>query len=143
MQGRFIRGFEFDKILVDVPCSGTGTLSKSPRTIKTWNPFSVRRLAGIQKQLIKTAFENLKAGGELVYSTCTLEPEEDEGVISYLLDNFSDAKVSKIDIDLKRSSAVTSFGKKEYDSEVKNCLRIWPQDNDTDGFFITKIKKDL
>ena len=141
MQGRFIKGFEFDKILVDVPCSGTGTLSKSPRTIKTWNPFSVRRLAGIQRQLIKTAFENLKVGGELVYSTCTLEPEEDEGVISYLLDNFSDAKTQKIDLDLNHGSSVLSFNKKEYNSGVKKSLRIWPQDNGTDGFFITKIKK--
>ncbi|MBT6995188.1 RsmB/NOP family class I SAM-dependent RNA methyltransferase [Candidatus Woesearchaeota archaeon] len=143
MQGRFISGFEFDKILVDAPCSGTGTLSKSPRTLQTWNPFSIKRLAGIQKQLIKTAFENLKKGGELVYSTCTLEPEEDEGVISYLLDNFSDAKVVKVNLDLKHGSPIISFNGKEYNSGVKKCLRIWPQDNGTDGFFITKIKKDL
>ncbi len=143
MQGRFIKGFEFDKILLDAPCSGTGTLSKSPGTIKTWNPFSIRRLAGIQKQLIKTAFENLKSGGEMVYSTCTLEPEEDEGVISYLLDNYSNAKIVKINLNLKHGDSVVSFNGKEYNSSVKKCLRIWPQDNGTDGFFITKIKKDL
>lgn len=141
-EGRFFRGFSFDKILLDAPCSGTGTLSKSPRTTLEWNPYGIRRLAGIQKQLIKAAFENLKVGGSMVYSTCTLEPEEDEGVVSYLLDNFSNAKVQKVSLGgLKTSKAVTSFGKKEFDPLVKNCLRIWPQDNKTDGFFVAKIKK--
>lgn len=141
-EGRFFRGFSFDKILLDAPCSGTGTLSKSPRTALEWNPYGIRRLAGIQKQLIKAAFENLKSGGSMVYSTCTLEPEEDEGVVSYLLDTFSNAKVSKISLDdLKTSKAVTSFNHKEFDPSVKNCLRIWPQDNKTDGFFVAKIKK--
>jgi tRNA (cytosine49-C5)-methyltransferase len=141
-EGRFFRGFSFDKILLDAPCSGTGTLSKSPRTALEWNPHGIRRLAGIQKQLIKAAFENLAEGGSMVYSTCTLEPEEDEGVVSYLLDNFSNAKVSKVKLDgLKTSKAVTSFNGKEFDPSVKNCLRIWPQDNKTDGFFVAKIKK--
>ena len=141
VEGRFIKGFEFDKILLDAPCSGTGTLNKSPRTILEWNPFGVKRLAGIQKQLIKTAFNNLKVGGELVYSTCTLEPEEDEGVVNYLLENFDNAKVQKINLDIKSSSPVLEFGGKKFDKSIKNCLRIWPQDNGTDGFFVAKIKK--
>ena len=137
-----MRGFEFDKILLDAPCSGTGTISKSTRTILEWNPNGVRRLVGIQKQLIKTAFENLRVGGTMVYSTCSLEPEEDEGVVSYLLDCFSNAKVSKIGLDgLKSSSPVLEFGGVCYNKEVGKCLRIWPQDNGTDGFFVAKIKK--
>ena len=142
LQGRFFKGFELDRILLDAPCSGTGTINKSPRTILEWNPFSIRRLAGIQKQLIRTAFGNLKVGGVMTYSTCTLEPEEDEGIVSYLLDNFSNAKLVKIDLEgLKSSKAVTEFGKKKFDPAVKKCLRIWPQDNRTDGFFVAKIKK--
>jgi len=141
-QGRFFKGFEFDRILLDAPCSGTGTISKSPRTIIEWNPHSIRRLAGIQKQLIKTAFENLKRGGVMTYSTCTLEPEEDEGVVSSLLEEFDNAKLEKIELEgLKSSKAVTSFGKNEYDPSINKCLRIWPQDNNTDGFFVAKIKK--
>lgn len=141
MEGRFIKG-EFDKILLDAPCSGTGTLSKSPQTLLEWNPYGIRRLAGLQKQLIKNAFDNLKKGGCLVYSTCTLEPEEDEGVVSYLLDRFSNAEIQKVSLDgLRASKAVTSFCNKEFNSGVKKCLRIWPQNNKTDGFFVAKIKK--
>ena len=142
MEGRFFSNFEFDKILVDAPCSGTGTFRKSPNTIKEWYPNIAKRVSGIQRQLIKTAFNNLKVGGTLVYSTCTLEPEENEKVISYLLDEFENAKVEKFDVSgLKSSPAVLDFEGKSFNSEVSKCLRIWPQDNDTDGFFVAKIKK--
>ncbi len=141
MQGRYFSGFEFDKILVDAPCSGIGTIRKSPKTILMWNPDMVKRLAATQKQLIKTAFENLKENGTLVYSTCTLEPEENEGVVDYLLSEFENAKVMPIELDIKRSPAVVEFEKEKYSPEVKKCLRIWPQDNDTEGFFVAKIKK--
>ena len=142
MEGRFFKNFQFDKILLDAPCSGTGTIRKSPNTILEWNPNMVNRIAGIQKQLIRTAFENLKEEGILVYSTCTLEPQENEGVISYLLEEYDNIKVEKINLkNIKSSKPILEFEGNKYNKEVKNCLRIWPQDNDTDGFFITKIKK--
>jgi len=141
MEGRYFSDFEFDKILLDAPCTGTGTFRKSPYTIVEWSPGNVRRVCGVQKQLLKIAFKNLKAGGTMVYSTCTLEPEENEAMISYLLDNFEDAKLEKINVDIKSSSPVSEFEGKEYNKEVKKCLRIWPQDNDTDGFFVAKIRK--
>ncbi len=141
-EGRFFKGLQFDKILLDAPCSGIGTLRKSPYTVQTWNPNSVKRIAGTQKQLIRTAFNNLKPGGTIVYSTCTLEPEENEGVIDYLLKNFNDAKLQKINLNIKTSNPVLEFEGKEYDKSIKKCLRIWPQDNNTDGFFVAKIKKD-
>jgi tRNA (cytosine49-C5)-methyltransferase len=143
MQGRFFSGFEFDKILLDAPCSGTGTFRKSPNAIREWSPNLVRRSCGIQRQLIKVAFNNLRTGGTLVYSTCTLEPEENEGIVSFLLDEFSNAKLEKIDLDVKSSKPILDFDGKEYNKEVKKCLRIFPQNNDTDGFFVTKIKKNL
>jgi 16S rRNA C967 or C1407 C5-methylase (RsmB/RsmF family) len=90
--------------------------------------------------LIRSAYENLKKKGTLVYSTCSVEPEENEGVVSYLLDNF-DVKLEKISLDVKGSEPILEFKDKEYNKEVKKCLRIWPQDNDTDGFFVAKIKK--
>src|SRR3990167_2611006 len=87
MQGQWFRksSIEFDKILVDAPCSGTGTIRKSLKTLRIWNPNMVKRLAGQQRLLIDTAFSSLKEGGTMVYSTCSLEPEEDEGVVDYLL----------------------------------------------------------
>ena len=140
-EGRFFKGFSFDKVLLDAPCSGTGTLRKSPYTLETWNPNAIRRIAGTQRQLIKSAFENLKSGGTLTFSTCTLEPEENEMTVDYLLDTFDNAKLQKINIDIKSSKPVEEFEGKKFTSEVKKCLRIWPQDNNTDGFFVSKIKK--
>ncbi|MBT4541229.1 RsmB/NOP family class I SAM-dependent RNA methyltransferase [Candidatus Woesearchaeota archaeon] len=141
----------FDKILVDAPCSGTGTIRKSLKTLRIWNPNVVRRIAGQQKQLIDTGFKLLKKGGTLVYSTCTLEPEEDEGIISWLLDKYDGeseeskcmkAKVEKIELKgLVRSKPIMEFEGTKYNSKVKDCLRIWPQDNNTEGFFVCKIQK--
>jgi NOL1/NOP2/sun family putative RNA methylase len=142
MQGRFFKDFQFDKILVDAPCSGTGTIRKSLKTLRIWNPNMVKRISGTQKQLLETAFNNLKKGGTIVYSTCTLEPEEDEGVVDFLLEKFPNAKLEEIKLPgLKRSDPILEFDGKKYNPEVKKCLRFWPQDNDTEGFFVAKIVK--
>ena len=132
---------KFDRILVDAPCSGTGTIRKSLKTIDMWNPGLGKKMAGIQKMLISAGFDMLKPGGTLVYSTCTLEPDEDEAVVDYLLSKYPDAKAEPIDLDIKRSPPVTEFEGTTYNPEVKHCLRIWPQDNDTEGFFVAKITK--
>ncbi len=141
MHGQRFKNIEFDKILVDAPCSGTGTIRKSFKTLKIWNPGMIKRLAHTQKTLLQTAFDTLKKGGVLVYSTCSLEPEEDEGVVSHLLENNSDADLVPIKLDIVRSEPVNEFEDVKFDARVKNCLRIWPQDNDTEGFFVAKIVK--
>ncbi len=143
MEGRFFKNsnIEFDRILVDVPCSGTGTIRKSLKTLRIWNPNAVKRLAGQQRQLLDTAFSILKEKGTLVYSTCSLEPEENEGVVDFLLNKYDNAKLEEIKLDIKRSSAVLEFEGNEYNSEIRRCLRIWPQDNDSEGFFVAKLRK--
>ncbi len=140
MEGRFFKD-KFDKILLDAPCSGIGTIRKSPQTPLMWNPNAIKRLAGIQRQLISTAFNILKEEGTLVYSTCTLEPEENEAVIDFLLNKYDNAKLEKINMNIKRSPAILEFEDKSYNNEIKKCLRIWPQDNDTEGFFVAKVIK--
>jgi len=132
---------EFDRILVDAPCSGVGAIRKSLKTLLMWNPLMVKRLSGTQKALIESAFSKLKVGGTLVYSTCTLEPEENEGVISYLLNNHPDAQAVEIDLPLKRGKPVLEFAGEKYNPDVSKTLRLWPQDNDTEGFFVAKIRK--
>ena len=141
MKGTRFKGFQFDRILVDAPCSGVGTIRRSLKTIQQWNPNMIRMLAGQQKRLLATAFDNVKPGGIIVYSTCTLEPEEDEGVVSWLLEKEETASLEKIKLPLTRSPPVISFGRVEYHPDVKHCLRIWPQDNDSEGFFVAKIRK--
>jgi len=141
MEGRFFKNMTFDKILVDAPCSGTGTIRKSLKTLRIWNPNMIRRLGGTQKQLLNTAFGVVKDGGTVVYSTCSLEPEEDEAVIDDFLSKHNDAQLEKIDVNVKSSQPVMKFEGETYSEEVSKCLRIWPQDNDTEGFFIAKIRK--
>ncbi len=139
-QGQNIKG-KFDRILLDAPCSGTGTIMKSEAVVRDWNTEIGERLSIIQRKLLTNAFENLKDGGIMVYSTCTMEPQENEGVISYLLEKFPNAKLENIELDIKRSPCILEFGKEKYDPEVSKCLRIWPQDNDSEGFFVAKIRK--
>ncbi len=142
MSGTQFKGFKFDRILVDAPCSGTGTIRKSLKTLLMWNPNMIKRLSNLQKRLIETAFNNLKESGTLVYSTCSLEPEEDEEVVSFLLDKYENAKIEEIKLDIKRSKPILEFNGKRYNKEVKKCLRIWPQDNNTEGFFVAKLRKN-
>jgi len=133
-------GVNFDKILTDVPCSGEGTLRKSPKTFDMWNLRYIKALSSVQKKLASEALKILKVGGEMVYSTCTLSPEEDEFVVNYLKKNF-DIEIMKITLPLKTREGVTEWEGENLDSEIKNCIRVYPQDNNTDGFFLAKIKK--
>ncbi len=131
---------KFDKILVDAPCSGEGTLRKSPKTYLMWNLNMVHKLGSIQKRLASSALRLLKVGGEMIYSTCTLTPEEDEEVINYLLERF-DIQIEEINLPLKRHCGVCEWDGKKLNQQIKNSCRIYPQDNNTDGFFLAKIKK--
>lgn len=139
---RLNKSIKFNKILVDGPCSGTGTIRKSPKTLMIWNPGMIKRLAKTQLNLLNSAYEHLESGGTMVYSTCTLEPEENEGVVSSFLEQHPDMHTAEIKLNINRSKPITEFEGEAYNSEVEKCLRIWPQDNDTEGFFVCKLVKD-
>ncbi|MBS3176819.1 NOL1/NOP2/sun family putative RNA methylase [Candidatus Woesearchaeota archaeon] len=142
MHGQWFKNLQLDAVLVDAPCSGTGTIRKSIKTLEIWNPEMVKKLSYVQKKLIQNGFNLLRPGETLVYSTCSQEPEENEGVVDFLLKNNPNAKIEKIDLDIKHSPAVLAFEKNEYDASIKKTLRLWPQDNDTEGFFVAKIRKE-
>jgi tRNA (cytosine49-C5)-methyltransferase len=131
----------FDRVLIDAPCSGTGTIRRSLKTLQMWSPGLVARLVSEQRKLIEQGFAVLKPGGTMVYSTCTQEPEENEGLVSWFLARHPNAELLPIELDIKRSEAITSFDGQEFNPDVKKCLRIYPQDNDTEGFFVAKIRK--
>ena len=132
--------FRFDKILVDAPCSGEGTLRKSPKTFEMWNPHMIRKIAKTQRALASAAFKLLKVDGVMIYSTCTLSPEENEMTVNYLLRKF-DCEVEKLSLPLKFRSGVCEWEGEKFSDEVSKCLRLYPQDNDTDGFFVARIRK--
>ena len=132
----------FDKILVDAPCSGEGTLRSSPKTFLMWNPKTIKALSRLQKELLKSAFMALKIRGEIVYSTCTHAPEENEGVINFILNEFKDKiEILDFELPLKTRPGLTQWEGKEYDSRVKKTKRVYPQDNNTEGFFLAKFRR--
>jgi tRNA (cytosine49-C5)-methyltransferase len=132
--------FLFDKILLDAPCSGEGTIRSTPRTLEMWNIKTVENLSKLQKSLIAASIEILKPNGEIVYSTCTHAPEEDEEVVDFALKNF-DVKVEKTKLPLETREGITNWEGKTYDKQVKLAHRVYPQVANTEGFFLVKLKK--
>ena len=132
----------FDKVLLDAPCSLEGTIRNTPEVLLNWKVTTIRRLAKLQKGLINSAYKCLKPDGVLVYSTCTFAPEENEGVIDYLLKKNPDVSIEPITLNsLKTRPAVLDWGDTHFNDKIKNAIRIYPQDNDTEGFFVAKIHK--
>ncbi len=131
--------FKFDKILLDAPCSGEGTLRSSPKTFLMWNHKVVENLSRQQKKLLANAIKCLKIGGAFVYSTCTHAPEENESVIDFALKNFP-VKLESFSLPLKTRPGITSWKTEQFNPEVAKCRRIYPQDNDSEGFFVAKLR---
>ncbi|MET1254593.1 NOL1/NOP2/sun family putative RNA methylase [Aliikangiella maris] len=122
---------QFDFILLDAPCSGEGTVRKDPLALADWQLTRVQTTAQLQKRLITSAYEALKPGGILVYSTCTLSLEENHQVVDSLLDT-SDAQVESLhDLFHGAEKAVTQQG----------YLHILPHHFDSEGFFVAKVRK--
>lgn len=149
----------FDKILVDAPCSGEGMFRKSPSIMKNWEQYGVDYYNKMQKEIILQAARMLKPGGYMLYSTCTFSPEENEGTISYLMDQFPEFQVvdplamnlvngSEYSSTDKTSSSVSyegfSHGRPEWADgreELKNCIRLWPHKIKGEGHFIALLRK--
>ncbi len=141
--GRFVykaTGPIFDKVFLDAPCSSEAHIDLK-EGITWWNLKRVRRFSKLQKELIISAFESLKPGGEMIYATCTFSPEENEEVIDFLLKKYPNAVVLEVDLPIDNiQEGITHWEDKEYNEEVKKCVRILPKDAYS-GFFFTKIKK--
>jgi 16S rRNA C967 or C1407 C5-methylase (RsmB/RsmF family) len=137
---------EFDHILLDVPCSAEGRITlDNEKTYGFWSLDNIMKKSELQSELLAVAWDHLKIGGTLVYSTCTLAPEENEGVIADFLLSHDDAIVEDIDIGLSDRSwwtpGLASFGKNTYYPDIlAKSVRILPS-NDTEGFFVVKIRK--
>ncbi len=131
-------GFKFDKILLDAPCSGEGTLRSSAKTFLMWNPKMIDKFSAMQKKLLAFSLKCLKQGGTLVYSTCTHSPEENESVISFALKNFP-VKIESLQLPVKCRQGIPAWQNEQYNPEVQKACRIYPQDNDSEGFFVCKM----
>ncbi len=131
-------GMKFDKILLDLPCSGEGTLRSSPKTFLMWNLKMINKLSRMQKKIAASAISLLKQDGTLVYSTCTHTPEENESVVNFLVNTFN-MQVEEIKLPLKHRPGRISWEKETFSKQIEKSCRIYPQDNNTEGFFLAKL----
>lgn len=107
----------FDKIIVDAPCSGEGMLRKSEEARKQWSFSLVKSCSNIQKTLVDDAYNMLKSGGILVYSTCTFSKEEDEEIVDYLLNKYNDLELIK----MEKNYPFNSLGEGQFYSIIKKA----------------------
>ena len=130
-----------DLYFVDAPCSSEGTIRKKNNVARTWKESDYLRFNKLQKGLLSKACEMAPSGSTIVYSTCTFSPDENEKVVSEILDKY-DMKINNINLEnLKSGPGITKWNNETYNSEVEKCMRVWPHHNDTDGFFIARMEK--
>ena len=132
--------YQFDKILLDAPCSGEGNVRNSPRTYLEWSEGLLKMLSRKQKKLASIVADLLKKDGTLIYSSCTNAPEENEEIVQFLIDNYN-MKIEPISLPLKTRPGITSWKKKIFHPSMKHAVRIYHHDNDLEGFFVCKLKK--
>lgn len=127
----------FDKVLLDTPCSGEGRfVVGSLATYRDWSPRTVRELTKLQKKLFESAYNALKPNGIMVYSTCTINEDENELILDWALKNFN---VKLVDIDIEIKDAQKAFDN-DKDKSIAKAIRILPS-KDTEGFFVAKLVK--
>lgn len=127
----------FDRVLLDAPCSGEGRFSLSDsRTYLNWSLKDVAKLSAVQKKLFESAVKSLKRGGTLVYSTCTLNPLENEDILVYAINNLG---VDIIDTGIVINNSMPGFTD-NYPNIISKAIRILPS-KEMEGFFVAKLKK--
>ena len=120
-----------DRVLLDAPCSGLGTLHKRPDIRWRQTPKKIEELSGLQRELLDRAATWVKPGGILVYATCTLNRLENEEVIQSFLDCHPNWQIQLPSSNSPTASFVTS----------KGWIKVWPHQHQMDGFFMVKLKK--
>ncbi|CAB4062185.1 NSUN2 [Lepeophtheirus salmonis] len=149
------KNLKFDRILADVPCSGDGTLRKNADIWPKWSPHASNNLHGLQFRILKRGLELLEVGGRLVYSTCSLNPVEDEAVLTHMLKETRDTvrivDGSSLVPGLKFKPGLTSwkiadknfniYSKFEDVPESMHTMRVLPHLQDTGGFFVAVLEK--
>lgn len=130
----------FDKILVDAPCSGLGIVQKKGEVNNWWSRERSEKLGDTQLRLLIAAIKMCKTGGEIVYSTCTLTPEENEFIIDKVLNKYP-VEIVDIDLPVKCHEGFTLCNGQILNSSIAKAKRILPWEVNSDGFFIVKLKK--
>lgn len=129
----------FDRALVDAPCSGEGTIRKNPTALDGWSEAALAGFADQQTGMLRRAVELTRPGGTVVYATCTFAPEENEQVLTRVVDT-TDCAVEPFDIPLEHAPGVREWQGDAYDPSVRHAKRFYPHHTDTGGFFCAKLR---
>ena len=130
---------EFDLVIVDAPCSGEGMMRKNPLAVSEWSIENVKMCAERQKEILKNIAHTVRRGGQLLYSTCTFAPEENEMQIASFLSENPDFHLIPVKDAVRESTAdgLASFGE-----EMKVCRRFYPHVSRGEGQFIALLQRD-
>ncbi|RVX73604.1 hypothetical protein B0A52_02493 [Exophiala mesophila] len=135
----------FDRILLDAPCSGTGVIGKDPSVKTSKNERDFLALPHMQKQLLLAAIDstdhNSKTGGYIVYSTCSVTVEENEGVVQYVLRKRPNVRIVDTGLGSFGTEGFRSYMNKKFDDRMNLTRRYFPHRENVDGFFVCKLKK--
>lgn len=129
----------FHKIILDAPCSGEGMFRKEEALARDWTPEKSQELSVIQKELMMNAYDMLRPGGMLLYSTCTFAPIEDEEAISYLLEQHPEMEILDLPAYEGFSHGIPSLG--NGDERLTKCVRIFPHKMNGEGHFLALLQK--
>lgn len=128
---------QFDRVLLDAPCSGEGRfVATNPMTYRGWSKKTVSDLVKMQKKLFTSGYKALKPGGTLVYSTCTINKDENEFILDWALKNFN-LKLDNINIEIRDSVPGFNDG---LDKSINKAIKILPSKT-MEGFFVSKFIK--
>ena len=130
----------FHKILLDAPCSGEGMFRKEDALARDWTPEKSEELSVLQKELILQAADMLRPGGQLLYSTCTFAPNENEEVVSYLLENRPDMELMELPAYEGFAPGVPAWG--NGDPVLSRCVHLFPHKMQGEGHFMALFRKE-
>ena len=134
----------FDKILIDAPCSGEGMFHKEPAMVNAWTAKGPEEYHKIQKEILTAADKMLRPGGRLIYSTCTFAPLEDEGTITWFLDQHSEYTVCDIRSERPELADCLAPGRPEWidgNENLSRAFRVWPHLTEGEGHFAVVLQK--
>jgi 16S rRNA C967 or C1407 C5-methylase (RsmB/RsmF family) len=132
----------FDRILLDAQCTGEGRVDlRRPNALQFWSTKRINEYSRLQQRMLMSSFKLLEPGGVLVYSTCTIAPEENEAPVSHLLEHRPEARLEPIGVEVPEARpALRGWGERRFHRAIENAVRMQPTEF-MEPFFVARIRK--